>query len=103
MTTKKTASDVAFQIQKVAFELGQVVATPGAIEHLSSSELVTALTRHHQCDWGECCAEDWALNDQSVLGEGRLLSVYRTESGVKFWIITEWDRSLTTVLLPDEY
>jgi hypothetical protein len=88
-------------MQKPLFPLGQVVATPGALElGINFSPYL----RRHQCgDWGELDAEDRAENDFSARNGLRILSVYRTPSGTRFWIITEADRSATTVLLPWEY
>ncbi len=85
------------------FPLGQLVATPGAIDAIPPSEMLRALRRHAVGDWGELGAEDRASNDRALADGTRLFSAYRAESGTKFWIITEADRSLTTVLLPDEY
>ena len=67
--------------------------------------MATALDRHQSGDWGDICTEDFGLNDQALEpgNEGRLLSVYNYEGEPKFWIITEWDRSVTTILLPEEY
>jgi hypothetical protein len=88
-------------MQKLLFPLGQVVATPGA---LGLGVNFYPYLRRHQCgDWGELDAEDRDENDFSVRNNLRLLSAYRTPSGAKFWIITEADRSATTVLLPSEY
>jgi hypothetical protein len=64
---------------------------------------MTALARHAGCDWGDCGAADWAENDFSVDKYLRLFSVYHDRNGTKFWIITEADRSATTVLLPEDY
>ena len=61
------------------------------------------LRRHASGDWGEVDGSDWTLNDESLEDGGRLHSVYRTSLGVRIWIITESDRSVTTFLLPDEY
>lgn len=83
--------------------LGQLVATPNALAVLTESDIRTALARHQGGDWGDCCPEDAAENDRSLTARLRLLSVYRSVSGTKFWIITEADRSVTTVLLPEEY
>jgi hypothetical protein len=62
-----------------------------------------ALIRHIQGDWGNICKDDWKSNDRAVNDGTRLLSSYTTLQGVRFWIITEADRSVTTVLLPEEY
>ncbi|OGV59083.1 MAG: hypothetical protein A2283_03725 [Lentisphaerae bacterium RIFOXYA12_FULL_48_11] len=88
-----------------SFSLGQLVATPGAIEVLqeSSQTPLEFLGRHKKCDWGEVCSEDWQLNDEAVENGERLLSAYHTLNGIKIWIITEADRSSTCILLPDEY
>jgi len=85
------------------FELGQVVITRGALEELPPFDVWVAINRHANGDWGDLCEEDTALNDASVKGEGRLMSRYQTDNGTAFWIITEWDRSVTTILLPLEY
>jgi hypothetical protein len=61
------------------------------------------LIRHLSGDWGEVDAEDWETNDQSVKEGLRILSAYTLGTGVKIWIITEWNRSVTTILLPDDY
>lgn len=83
--------------------LGQVVVTRNAHETLSSFDINMALGRHQNYDWGEVCAEDWRTNNEAVFKGLRVLSVYRTDAGEKFWIITESDRSVTTVLLPEDY
>ena len=83
--------------------LGCVVATCNADNTLFSFEIEEALRRHQNYDWGEVCAEDWRANNQAVFKGDRVLSVYRSGAGEKFWIITEADRSVTTVLLPADY
>jgi len=85
------------------FSLGSVVATPGALEKLDRTTINKALERHHQGDWGDVCDEDRKANDQSLRDGTRLLSVYHDSNQTKFWIITEADRSSTTILLPEEY
>lgn len=85
------------------FELGQLVATPGALEALTHGDILKSLQRHLAGDWGDVDEEDRAANDRALIEGSRLLSSYKSESGVKFWIITEADRSATTVLLPSEY
>jgi hypothetical protein len=85
------------------FPLGQTVITRGALDALAPDEVLTALTRHAAGDWGECCPEDQEENELSLREGYRLLSVYRATGGKKFWVITEADRSVTTVLLPEEY
>lgn len=87
------------------FPLGQVVATPGALEALAEAgQTPLALLRRHQAgDWGDLDTEDKQENDYSVQHELRILSAYTLRTGVKLWLITEWDRSYTTLLLPSEY
>jgi len=85
------------------FPLGRVVATATALASISSEEIAKALSRHARGDWGDLCAEDQALNTQGVSDGSRLLSAYESAEGTRFWIITEWDRSATTVLLPSDY
>ena len=87
------------------FALGRLVATPGALDALTRAGQSPAefITRHQRGDWGECDPDDAKENDLSVRRSYRILSVYRTCKGEKLWIITEADRSLTTLLLPSEY
>jgi hypothetical protein len=87
------------------FSLGQLVATPGAIEAMRNAGQSPAdfLTRHAAGDWGLVNAEDKQANEDAIRTGERLLSAYRTAKGVKLWIITEADRSATTILLPEEY
>jgi len=96
---------VAIVSHQPLFPLGQIVATPGALEALNNARQspVEFLARHARGDWGEVCAEDKALNDEAVKDGSRILSAYRTKVGVKLWVITEADRSSTCLLLPDEY
>ena len=90
------------------FKLGRLVATPGALEFLEQHgvEPATLLDRHIIGDWGDLCAEDKELNDLALNSDaenqGRLFSSYNVADG-KVWIITEWDRSYTTILLPEEH
>lgn len=95
---------------KQLFPLGQVVATPGALEALEKSGEAPQkfLSRHSRGDWGEVCDEDKALNDEAVKDGSRLLSAYRTTLNERLWIITEaaddnGQRLATTCLLPSEY
>lgn len=83
--------------------LGRTVITRPALDELNPCDVQAALTRHAAGDWGDVCPEDRAANDDAMLAGDRLLSVYHDRDGTKFWIITEWDRSATTVLLPEDY
>lgn len=85
------------------FSLGRTVTTPAALANVPPEEMLTALFRHHHGDWGDVCEHD-RLENEAALREGfRLHSVFQTRAGVNFWIITESDRSVTTVLLPEDY
>ena len=99
------------------FDLGKIVATPGALAACSPAHLNICLHRHSRGDWGDISAEDKALNDQSLLDGERVLSAYAIDKSKPIkdgenclWIITEWKLhantlllSETTLLLPDEY
>jgi hypothetical protein len=85
------------------FPLGNLHSTPGVIEKVPHFEMMLALSRHVRGDWGEVCDEDKAENEFAVDKYLRILSAYTAENGTRFWIISEADRSVTTVLLPDEY
>jgi hypothetical protein len=93
------------------FSLGRVVATPLAIEALKEAEQSPAhfLELHVTGRWGDLGAEDRRLNDQAIAHEDdpdrrdRVLSTYMTRAGAKLYVITEHDRSVTTILLPEEY
>lgn len=84
------------------FALGQVVATRGVADCFAPMDLLELLHRHSLGDWGTVCPDDAAANDLALIEGGRLLSAYAI-SGRKVWVITEADRSSTTVLFPDEY
>jgi hypothetical protein len=87
-------------------KLGRVVATPGALAALDSADMTPLMfiIRHASGDWGAVDAEDAVLNDEAVEHGGRVLSSYvLDETDVTIWIITEADRSVTTILLPSEY
>jgi len=85
------------------FSLGQTVITPNARMSLHPIDVGIAIGRHIRCDWGDTVPEDAAENEFSLDKYLRLFSVYHDRAGVKFWIITEADRSATTILLPEDY
>jgi hypothetical protein len=85
------------------FPFGQLVITTAASEALAPEEVAQALCRHGQGDWGNVVEDDRKANEEALADGSRLLSAYRDRKGTKFWIITEADRSATTVLLPDDY
>ena len=88
------------------FPLGQVVATPGAVDALKTEGIQPSvlLERHETGDWGDLERDDWKANDDAVKTGGRLFSAYTLpQTQTKLWVITESDRSATTLLLPSEY
>lgn len=93
------------------FNLGHIVATPGAVAALDDAGQLPDefLRRHVSGDWGQMSNDDKKLNDAACAHEGdvnqqgRIMSAYRTAKGVKIWVVTELDRSVTTLLLPEEY
>jgi len=85
------------------FALGGIVISANASSQIGHAEATKGLARHSVGDWGEVGSDDRQANEDALAEGSRLLSVYRTEEGTKFWIITEWDRSYTTVLLPEDY
>jgi hypothetical protein len=87
------------------FPLGRIVATPGALQALEEANQspFEFIQRHQSGDWGELCEEDKSENEFSVRNGFRILSAYRTRNNVKIWLITESDRSCTTLLRPHEY
>lgn len=87
----------------VKFSLGQVVITANALSVLTPDDVMVAINRHVNGDWGEVNEADRDENELSLREGFRLLSAYKTNSGAKFWIITEADRSATTILLPEDY
>lgn len=91
--------------QQPLFSLGRLLATPGALRALEEAgePPLSYLARHESGDWGEVDAEDRRANDRAVEDGSRILSVYRTSLGTRLWVITEADRSATTLLLPQEY
>ena len=95
MTTNKTTTR--------CLALGLLHITRNAADELVPEDVGEALERHWSHDWGLVDAEDRAANDHAVVEGTRVLSVYRDRRGTKFWIITEADRSATTILLPADY
>ena len=90
--------------QAPLFPLGQVVATPGALAALAEAERTPQefLERHVHSDWGELCAEDKRANDLALRFGHRIFSAYPLKEDLRLWLLTEWDRAVTTLLLPSE-
>ena len=86
------------------FALGQTVSTIGAHEAIGAAFHLPAefLIRHKHGDWGDLPGEDGQENERALRVGGRLFSAYATRAGARLWVITEWDRSVTTLLLPEE-
>jgi hypothetical protein len=84
------------------FSPGQIVVTSGARAVLCPHDVIDALIRHLQGDWGDVDEHGRRENEAALEHGFRLLSSYESENGTKFWIITKHDRSLTTILLPSE-
>ena len=89
--------------QIALFPLGKIVTTRGVLSEIVADEMFAGLMRHAQGDWGDVCDEDRHANEEALVRDFRLFSVYHTSENTKFWIITEHDRSSTTILLPEEY
>ncbi|MDF1583639.1 MAG: hypothetical protein P1P78_10050 [Methyloprofundus sp.] len=90
--------------EKSLFNLGETVATPGALEVLKNLNIPTSLllVRHHAGDWGDLSDGDKEANNQALLSGDQILSAYQFGE-TRLWVITEHDRSATTILLPEEY
>lgn len=89
------------------FKHGPVVMTRGISSTMEGNlkffmEVMTAFDRYKNCDWGDLCEEDRGANEYALRHDLRLLGKYSTSEG-PIYIITEWDRSVTTILFPDEY
>ena len=83
--------------------LGEVIVTPGAALKLPAEDVTAAVHKHARGDWGELDFENSQLNDLRLQEGGPIASIYRASNGVKFYVLTESDRSVTTVLLPEEF
>ena len=85
------------------FPPGRIVITANAAQHIAHEDVTVALRRHLRCDWGELETPDRTANERALLLGCRLLSAYSSRTGLRFWIITEPDRSQTMVLLPEDW
>lgn len=83
--------------------LGRTVITANAKNILTDLDIENALNRHQFGDWGELCEEDKQVNEDALKDGDQILSVYISSGGKRFWVITEADRSCTTVLMPEDY
>lgn len=85
--------------------LGRLIATPAALRALQLADVSAyhLVNRHARHDWGDLCEADRQQNDMAVINSARVLSSYTLSKHIQVWIITEADRAVTTVLLPNEY
>jgi hypothetical protein len=99
MTTTQTQPD------RPKFKPGRIVSTPRALTAITAAQQspIEFVMRHLRGDWGEAYEEDQQMNEEALESGNRIMSVYRTQQGERLWVITEADRSATTLLLPDEY
>ena len=84
------------------FNLGQIFTTRTVSQSLGFETIANLISRHHSGDWGDLSEDDKALNDEALKTNDRIFSAYQVEDE-RVYIITEWDRSATTVLYSDEY
>jgi hypothetical protein len=85
------------------FSLGQILATPALLGQITRAEIEVGLDRHAFGDWGDLDPDDASENERALADGSRIFSAFTSGQGIKFWIITEADRSSTTVLLPSDY
>jgi hypothetical protein len=97
------ANAMTMTLVPARFLLGDIVITRGALEKLSQDDVLRGLIRHMSGDWGQLDEHDRQQNEAALAEGCRLLSRYTAAGDVVFWIITEHDRSVTTILLPEEY
>ena len=90
-------------IPVAVFRLGHIVSTPNALQSITQDDILTGIQRHQAGDWGNLTNDDRTANDRALAQGGQILSTYQATNGTKFWLITESDRSVTTVLLPEDY
>ena len=93
---------VILAVPALKFPLGQIVITSNANGQLDPTEVSESLCRHAAGDWGDVCGDDAQLNEDALKDGDRLMSVYGPKDR-QFWIITEADRSVTTILMPEDY
>lgn len=91
----------AYPIAK--FRLGKIASTPNALSKLTQEDILVGIQRHQAGDWGDVDERDREANELALIEGTRLWSVYHAANGVKFQLITEADRSVTTVMLPEDY
>jgi hypothetical protein len=90
-------------IPVAVLRLGRIVATPNALESLTQDDILLGIQRHQAGDWGNLTDDNRTANDRALAQGGRIVSAYNAMNGTRFWLITEADRSTTTILLPEDY
>jgi hypothetical protein len=85
------------------FRIGRIVSTPNALQSLAPEDIVSGISKHMAGDWGDVDEDDRQANERALIRGARLWSVYEAGNCLRFWIITEADRSVTTILLPEDY
>jgi hypothetical protein len=93
----------AYALLIAKFRLGKIVSTPNALDRLTQEDILMGIQRHQAGDWGDVSEDDRAANEGALIKGTRLWSAYHAANGVKFWLITEADRSATSVLVPEDY
>jgi hypothetical protein len=88
---------------KDKFSLGVIVMSSDVANEVGRATIRDAINRHAKGDWGEVCKEAWEENELAIIKGRRLLSSYRNDEGKRFWILTEADRTSTTVMIPEDY
>ena len=92
----------AHTIPVTIFRLGRIVTMPNALESLTQDDILLGIQRHQAGDWGNLTDDNRAANDRALAQGGRIVSAYNAMNGTRFWLITEADRSATTILLPED-
>jgi len=92
----------AHTIPVAVFRLGRIAITPNALQFLTQEDILTGIQRHQAGDWGDLTEDNRTVNDRALAAGGRILSAYEATNGTRFWLITESDRSATTILLPED-
>ena len=93
----------AYTIPVAVFRLGRIVATPNARQSITQDDILLGIQRHQAGDWGNLTDDNRTANDRALAQGGRIVSSYQAMNGTKYWLITEADRSTTTILLPEDY
>ena len=92
----------AHTIPVAVFRLGRIVTTPNILQSITQDDILLGIQRHQAGDWGNLTDDNRAANDRALAQGGRIVSAYNAMNGTRFWLITEADRSATTILLPED-